>query len=261
MAHKLKVFTIVVMSMMFLANVSILAARKTHTIYVAGPTAVENSNWMRESKIIYRILKRETIKNGNTIEFFPKKAYRDSVKFGLRHKARRKLQRNCPSKVGLTSSYEDFSDLYESLLNLILLRWEQLAVINKESRRIKAIRNRCSVTEFEDEWDNRIHLKAYGRGGELLLSLINSAYVEAVGTMIVFDGDADSLSSVSTDSDDDHTIINITINMAPNEDHVSNEDSSEYWEIDSGLGGCTTKKFLKTAAAAVAIAAAIVALL
>jgi hypothetical protein len=131
---------------------------------------------------------------------------------------------------------------------LILVRLEEISDINED----------LEVPTFED----KVHIKAYGRGGELLRRLIYGShlegYSEVLGSLVVFDGDKElETSSETMDSESCHTIINITIN--------GDRDSSEE-SMDIGSNCCTprmfmTKKFLNTAAAAIALAAAIIALL
>lgn len=192
---------------------------RTHTIYIAGPTAQCNVNWQRESKIIYRLLKAKAAKTGSTIEFFPKKKYRKHVT----KKRRRKLIRNVPTQKELTEKYRDIERLYEDLLELIFMRYQEVA----------------TLSDSDPDWDDKIHLKAYGKGGELLLKVVDSRFSSVLGSLIAFDNsDSDSFESVSTESP---RIVNITI---------KNEDEEN-----------TTHIALKTATAIVILVGALIALL
>lgn len=202
--------------------------KHSHTIYVAGPTAVGNMNWLRESKILYRILKREATKNGDTIELFPKTRYRDSI---LSEDG--KLQRRIPSSRQLSELYKNTNVLIDDLLRLIVDRYNEIIDINDELE--------------APTWNEKIHLKAYGKGGEILIDLLNTNCSELIGILIVFEGD--SSCSEDTDEATEDRIINITINVPGDEDIY--EFGSRY----------STKKLLGTLGAVVGIMATIIALL
>ena len=216
-----------------------------HVIYITGPC--DKPSWYKSSKLIYKGLRKEVESQGNTIELFPKRKYRESI---YRHKH---LKSNSISRSRLILAYEDEDLLVEELVKLIIKRRDEILRINDE------------------DLDTRIHLRSHCMGSNIIKKLLRTDLSSYLGTLVSIDGqdttfdedflELESISSINTrdilenirGSETNNTIINVTINELKSE--------SEIWELTSGYRGCTTKKFLGTVGLIVGIVGGILALL
>lgn len=148
-----------------------------HTIYISGPPVKKNKQWLKESKILYNAIKEEIIKSGDEIELFPKKKFRESIVRDQDITVSKKFL----SKKEIESEFDDMDKLLDSLVLLIFKRHKEL---------------RDELVGL----DNKIHLMAHGRGGELLLKLKDSAYKGLIKSYVVFNGDEDLYYSFESDS-------------------------------------------------------------
>ena len=229
-------------------------AGKIHTIYISGPsnTGKCNKKWLKKSKILYDNIKKEEESNGNTIELFPKKSYREDIT----SKPKRKNKHYSPNE--LKSEYEYLDDLYKELKDLVIKRRDQL--INLEG------------------FESKVHLQSYGQGYLLLEKLKNKQSI--IGSMISFDGNlqeesTSSYSSQSLSSTDLEHLMEIYFNKLKNkgvsqeyiEDKLKkinnnsiiiniNTQDSNIWEPGSK---CSMKKTLGTLGALAAIIGTIIA--
>lgn len=230
----------------FLTPLNLTAQQeRKHTIYVAGPAALENPNWRSESKILYSILKRSAKKKGNTIELFPKESYRESIIPTYKESKRRRTQQLAPSRRTLEERYADDPGLYRELLELILVRRTAISELNRSS------------IDDSTSWDPSIHLKAYGLGGGLLLGLVESRYADVLGELVIFDADL-SLDDIYVESGEAEPNVDssasrniIYINVGGNVERSCGPSAS--WR--------TTKKTVATVSAILTIVGAVVALI
>jgi len=224
---------------------------KTHIIYVSGPPVEEKSGWFKESKAIYAGIKKKVKLEGNTVELFPKKNYRDEL-------GKRRRRKHSLSKRELLNKYDDIDELLKELTDLIIKRRDEILLKNKVVNDFLDERDLDVVDDdiyWEDNaWDTHIHLRSHGTGSELLYMLNSGVYSALLGTLVTFDGK--QYESFESDSDDDfsNTIINITINQVA-------EMSDEYWDMSSGCKGCSSKKFFATVGAILGTVGTILALL
>lgn len=170
--HKLLVALLLLVSSSHLYGI-----RRTHTIYIAGPPTTNNTDWRQESKQFYKALKKESTIQGNSIELFPKTIIRPQIEKTNRYKARRRFTKHAPSKSELFNQYTNTDKLFENLIDLLLNRSREILKLNE------------SIGPNELKWNNKIHLKAYGQGGELLGKIMNSPYRSLVGTLVSFEGE------------------------------------------------------------------------
>ena len=149
-----------------------------HTIYVSAPPVIKHRGWFKESKILYNLIEDTIRQNGDEVELFPKKHYRDSIVRDENNPIKKKFLK----KSEIIAKYRDVNRLLDELLMLILKRHREL----------------------RDDFlgtDDRVHLIAHGRGGELLRMLKNGKYQNIVGRCAVFDGDKELFHSISISSE------------------------------------------------------------
>lgn len=172
----------------YLLLLTFIGLYPVHTIYVSGPPSYKNKRWIKESKILYDALKNEIQSNGDEIELFPKRYYRDSIVREDKAVEPYKFLK----KKEIIKSFDNLDKLMDDLVLLIFQRHKELR------------------DDF-DGLDDTIHLMAHGRGGELLLKLKDSGYAGLIKSYVVFDGDEklyDSVSyeNTSLDSSEDSVI-------------------------------------------------------
>jgi len=211
---------------------------------VSGPPVLKEDTWFKESKVIYSGIKKKVLHDGNTVELFPKKNYREKLD------KRRKIKHSLSSKE-LLEKYEDINELLKELVDLILKRRDEIVIKNQILNEYLDKENLDTQEDDEywesNSWDTHIHLRAHGLGSELLHMLNYSKYSKLIGSMVTFDGieydysELDYAESYSEDIVEYNTIINITVNKI-------SEISDEYWlpDIEQKYCGCSNKKFFAT---------------
>ena len=226
-----------------------------HTIYITGPC--ETRDWFKKSKLIYKGLKKETRSQGNTIELFPKKRYRESI---LRSKHRKHYT---VSKRQLIRAYEDEDLILQDLVKLIIKRRDEILQLN--STNLDSATQELRTQESRT-LDTRIHLRSHCSGSRIIKKLLRTDLRMYLGTLISIDSpgslydydfidleNIDDLEKISNDIRvDPGVIVNLNINQV---------SQSDIWAVSSGLKGCSTKKFLTTVGVLVGIIGAILAIL
>lgn len=144
----------------------------THTIYITGPKSNFkcNNKWLKESKKLYKGIRSQVECDGDSIELFPKKYYRESVlRINSQSKSNKKKYLNCSE---LKQRYGDIDSLFEELMELILSRRSEIKEFNKS----------------QDTWDSRIHLRSHGLGSLLLEKISRRGQTYLTASLVSFNG-------------------------------------------------------------------------